>query len=312
MIRLNEFELLTPHTLDEAVSILKKNEDSVIVAGGTDLIPKMKRGQFGPRFLVSLSSIEGLDFIVVEDETLRIGSQTTLRLIEQAETGESFTSLQEAVCQVATPIIRNSATLGGNLLQDTRCKYYDRSLFWRDAVGYCLKKSGTDCKVAPGSDKCYASLCSDLAPALIALDAQVKLVGADTRTIALEDLYRNDGMANLTLTGEILTEVIVPKHNYRSTYKKLRIRGGFDFPEVGVAIAVSDNAGRMRVNIAMSGVSSDIFTIKEEIDKEEVPSLINRAYQAIKPMDTLFFPPAYRKKIAKNFLTKALDELLAS
>ena len=312
MIRLSEFELLTPRTVDEAVLILKKNEDSLVVAGGTDLIPKMKRGQFGPRFLVSLSSIEDLDFILAEDEGLRIGSQTTLKAIEQAEAVGSFKSLREAVRQVATPIIRNSATLGGNLLQDTRCKYYDRSLFWRDAVGYCLKKSGTDCKVAPGSDKCYASLCSDLAPALIVLDAQVKLIGTDTRTIALEDLYRNDGMANLNLTGEILTEVIVPKHDYRSTYKKLRIRGGFDFPEVGVAVAVSDKGGTLRVNLAMSGVSSDIFTIKEQIDKAEVPSLIDRAYQAIKPMDTLFFPPAYRKKIAKNFLTKSFDELLAS
>jgi 4-hydroxybenzoyl-CoA reductase subunit beta len=312
MLRLNEFELATPETIDEAVSILRANRDCLIVAGGTDLVPKLKRGQFEPPVLISLSGIKDLAFIRWHDDRLRIGSGTTLKTIERSEDIRDFDSLRQAVRQVATPIIRNSATIGGNLLQDTRCRYYDRSLFWRDAVGYCMKKSGEDCWVAPGGNKCFATLCSDLAPALIVHDAEVELVGEDARTIALEDLYRDDGMANLNMNNEILAAVIVSKQGYRSTYKKLRIRDGFDFPEVGVAVAIKDNGKTIRVNIAATGVSSDIYTLKEEVKREDVDAVIERAYKSIKPLDTMFFPPAYRKKIARAYLIKSFDELLAS
>jgi 4-hydroxybenzoyl-CoA reductase subunit beta len=311
MLRLEEFEVLSPTTLPEALEQLHEHPGALVMAGGTDMIPKLKRGQFAPGTVISLAAIRDLDFVRTEKTHLSIGPMTTLRVLERHDAVRPLTAFLAALSQVATPIIRNSATLGGNLLQDTRCRYYDRSEFWRDSLGNCMKLDADDCKVAPGGHRCFAALCSDLAPALAVLDSEVTVQGDGDRTHPLEDLSEEDGMAHLRLGKSILTEIRVPLTPLKSTYRKLRIRGGFDFPEIGVAVAVDDrNAPALRVNIAVSGAASGLLCFKREVAPSETDALIDDVYKDIKPMDTLFFSPAYRRKMAKQFIKRSLDELI--
>lgn len=309
MLRLSEFDIVTPETVEEAVAALAE-PGSMIVAGGTDLVPKLKRGQFDPRVLVSLSRVGGLEFIESSGGRVRIGALTTLRTIERSDSLGPYGAVREAVRQVATPIIRTNATLGGNLVQDTRCRYYDRGRFWREAIGYCLKKDGDECRVAPGGGRCFATFCSDIAPALAVHDATVTMAGPKERTVALEAIYRNDGMDYTDLRKEVIVRVELEDKGYESTYKKLRIRDGFDFPEVGVAVALGEG-GKGAVNIAVTGVEPRVFVLKET-GVRDFDGLVQRVFKSVKPVDTMFFSPAYRKKMVRRLLKQALDELLSA
>jgi len=318
MLRLKEFELVVPETLSEVLSFLNRNKKTLLIAGGTDIIPKMKRRQIEPDFLVSLLGVKEINFIKVEKNVIRIGSGVSLKKLEEMKEIEKLKVLHQSIKKVATPIIRNQATIGGNLLQDTRCKYFDRSLFWRSALGFCLKRGGTECKIAPGAKRCYATFCSDLAPSLIVLDAKVKIKGEEEKTLPLENLYRDEGIYNLNLKKkEILTEIIIPKNSYDSTYKKLRIRDGIDFPEAAVAVAYKNNGNEIKINISVSGMSSGIYFLKEKFSfvsgvklREKLHKIVEKVYNSLKPVDNLYFPPLYRKKIVRHFLLKSFDELL--
>lgn len=313
MQRLAEFEVVTPATVGEAVATLASEPGAVVIAGGTDLVPKMKRRQMSPPLLVSLGRVEGLAGVAEDDAGLRLGASTTLRALERDRHLDALGALREAVRQVATPIIRNTATLGGNLLQDTRCRFYDRSLFWRDAVGYCIKKDGHECRVAPGGNRCFATFCSDLAPALAVVDARATLCGGDgERSVAIEDLYRDDGANHVVARGEILTDVAVASGTgFRSTYRKLRMRDAFDFPEVGVAAAVREEDGGVRVNVAVTGIAPRVVVSRSVVARDDVKDVPEAVYRAIKPVDTMSFPPGYRKTMARRLLARCLDELLA-
>ncbi len=310
MLKLKEFEFFSPSTIEELFNLIKKYPSARVIAGGTDLIPKIKRGQIEPNYVISLLKIEEFDFIKIEENKIRIGALKRLKELEENEEIKKIKGLYTAIKSIATPIIRNSATIGGNLLQDTRCKFYDKSKFWREALGYCLKKGDAECRVAPGSERCFAVFCSDLAPILIALDSEIVLVDDDLKEqrIKLEEIYRDDGINHLNLNGKILKEIIIPKEKCFSTYKKLRIRDTIDFPEADVAVVVKKES----VNIAISGVGSSIFYLKEKISDSDfnlqINRLIERVYNSIKPMDNLYFPPLYRKKVVKNFLVKAFKE----
>ena len=312
MLRLDEFDIVAPETLAGVVDVLRSRPGAVVIAGGTDLVPKMKRGQFGPRVVVSLAKVKELDFVDASAERLRIGALTRLRALERSNALEPYRAAHMAAGLVATPIIRAMATLGGNLLQDTRCRYYDRSEFWRDAVGHCMKKEGDVCRVAPGGSRCYATFCSDLAAALVTLDARVRLVGEGERTIPLENVYRDDGIEYLDARREILAEVILEPRGYASTYRKLRIRDGFDFPEAGVAVAMAGERDALRVNVAMVGVGSTVLVYKGDTTAAELESLADTLMKDVRPVDTMFFSPAYRKKMARRMLIQGFDELLAT
>ena len=307
MLRLSEFDIVRPESVADAVAALGR-PGAMIVAGGTDLVPKLKRGQFEPAVLVSLDRIRGLEFIDAGGGGVSIGALTKLRAIERSHALGAFGAVCESVRQVATPIIRTNGTLGGNLAQDTRCRYYDRGRFWREAIGYCLKKDGDECRVAPGGGRCFATYCSDVAPALAVHDARVTVAGAQERTVPLENIYRDDGISYLDLDREIITRVDVEEKGYASTYKKLRIRDGFDFPEVGVALALGDGG---KVNVAVTGVGPRMFVLKDAAVGEG-DGLVERVFKSVRPVDTMFFSPAYRKKMVRRLLRQALDELLAA
>ena len=241
MMRLPPFTYLAPRTVaDAARALAEHGSAAMVVAGGTDLYPNMKRRQFEPGVLVGLRGVrETTGVRGTVGGGLTIGATTTLSAVaEHREIARDFPALATAAGLVSSPQLRNMGTLGGNLCVDTRCNYYNQSFAWRKAVGFCMKKDGDICLVAPGSSRCWAVSSSDTAPVLWSLGAKVRLVNAaGERTIAVESLYRDDGIEYLAKRpDEILAEILLPPADgWTSTYLKLRRRGSFDFPVLGVA-----------------------------------------------------------------------------
>src|SRR5579883_2594999 len=247
MLRLPPFRYLAPRSLDEAARMLaQEGEQAMLVAGGTDLYPNMKRRQFTPSALIGLRNVPSLRHISGSPEQgLRIGSGVTLTaLAEHPLIQEHYSALATAAGSVSMPQLRNAGTIGGNLLLDTRCNYYNQTEFWRHSIGYCMKKDGDVCLVAPGSPRCWAISSADTAPVLVSLGAQARLVSErGERVIPVRELFRDDGMAPYTrVWDELLVEILLPPADgWRSVYLKLRRRGSFDFPILGVAAALRLN-----------------------------------------------------------------------
>ena len=324
MMRLPLFAFRAPRTLEEAARILHGEGPSAMpLAGGTDLLPNMKRRQQVPRILLSLRGIDELRKIEFGQSGARIGACLTLtEIANDARFRNGATALGQAAAQVATPHIRNMATLGGNLCLDTRCNYYDQNYEWRKAINFCLKKDGDTCWVAPSSPKCMAVSSTDSAPALMALGARVRLVSqAGERTIPLVDLYNNDGMHYLRRKpDEILSEVLLDSlHGWRSTYWKLRRRGSFDFPVLSVAAAArlesSNNVEHARIVIGSAAsqplVATEAanFLRGRSLTNENIVEAAGLAARIAKPLDNTDFDMSWRKKVTSEFVTYALREL---
>lgn len=241
MLRLPEFRFHAAASPADAVARHADSERPVFVAGGTDLLPNMKHRLVTPTDVIGLGG--ALDrSIVVTDSHVRIGGGTTLHaLSEHPQLQAELPSLAHAAGVVAGPQIRRMGTLGGNVLLDTRCLFYNQSKSWRDALGSCLKDTGTWCHVIGGPKTCVAAQSADTVPVLLSLDAAIELLGPDgTRSVALRELYRFNGMDHLKLSpGELLTAVVVPRPGpgHRASYSKLRTRDSIDFPQLGLAIA---------------------------------------------------------------------------
>src|SRR5947207_2562148 len=223
MMRLPYFTFHSPRSIAEAADLLAAAppDEAMLVAGGTDLLPNMKRRQQVPRVLISLARVAELR-TTANGDGLTIGAGVTLSgLVRDARIRASYGALWQAASQIATPHLRNMGTIGGNLCLDTRCNYYDQNYEWRKAIDFCMKKDGAICWVATSSPKCLAVSSTDTAPALLALGAEVTLDSvAGKRRIAVSDLYRNDGIEYLTRRpNEILTSVRLPGlDGWRSTY----------------------------------------------------------------------------------------------
>ena len=215
MLRLPEFNYLRPKSLKEATKVLANlGSDAMVVAGGTDIYPKMKRGQFTPRHLVSLRNLRELRGIRQDKDGFWIGAGESLTAVSSHRLiAKHFPALAHAAESVSTPQLRNMGTIGGNVLVDTRCNYYDQTFFWRQAVGFCMKKDGDICLVAPGSAKCLAIASSDTAPVLVSFGAEAVLVSKQgERRIKLEELYIDDGIHFLGKhQDEALKGVLIPQ-----------------------------------------------------------------------------------------------------
>jgi 4-hydroxybenzoyl-CoA reductase subunit beta len=313
MLRLPWFEYRAPRTVAEAVKILAgEGPAAMAVAGGTDLLPNMKRRHQAPKVLVSLRGIPELKAL-----NGSFGAAVTLNEIVRHE--KTPTALRQAAAQVATPQIRNMGTLGGNLCLDTRCTYYNQTYEWRKAIDFCLKKDGKTCWVATASKRCVAVSSTDTAPALIALNAAVTLVSsAGEREVKVEDLYRNDGIEYLTRApDEILTEVRVPA-GWKSTYWKLRRRGSFDFPILGVAVALKFEKDVISdARMALGAVASRPFLVEKAgeflkgktLSDEVIAHAAELAANRAKPMDNTDMDLYWRKEVTDDFAGYALREL---
>jgi 4-hydroxybenzoyl-CoA reductase subunit beta len=257
MISLPQFRLLRPATLGEAARFAAE-PDARVIAGGTGLLPNLRLGIGAPRTLVSLDALAELKSLQISADEIRIGAGVTLDKISRQE--QLPAALREAARSVAAPGHRSVATLGGNLCLDTRCVYYNQSEHWRRSNNYCLKHGGDICHVAPQGEKCRAAYCGDLAPALLALEAEVETT---LKSTSLENLYRDDGASHLSLApGEIVSAVRIPAQKGRSGYAKARGRGAIDYPLAGVAMALELRNGRIEhLRVALTGTNSRPFVL---------------------------------------------------
>jgi len=324
MMRLPRFEFRAPRKLEEAARILAGEGTAALpLAGGTDLLPNMKRRQQVPRTLVSLRRVEALRENEIGPAGSRLGACLTLAEIAgDLRFRNGLTALWQAASQVATPQIRNQATLGGNICLDTRCNYYDQNYEWRKSIGFCLKKDGTTCWVAPGSPKCLAVSSTDTAPALLALGARVRLVShSSEREVPLSALYDNDGIHYMRkMPDELLAEVLLDSlHGWKSTYWKLRRRGSFDFPVLSVAAAVRfSNQGVVEeARIVVGSVASRPLIAEEaekflrgrSLNQEAIAECARLAARVAKPLDNTDFDMSWRKRVTTQFVSYALQEL---
>ncbi len=323
MMRLPSYIYRAPKTVADAASWLAESPDAMLLAGGTDLIPNMKRRQQTPSVVIGLRAVSELTMVGgVGGVGLRIGSGVTLTsLVHDARVRANYPGLWQAVAQIATPHLRNMGTIGGNICLDTRCTYYDQTFEWRKSINFCMKKDGDICWVATSSDKCLAVSSTDSAPALIALGATVTLVSATgTREVALSDLYANDGMHYLTRRrDEILTRVHLPSSDgWRSTYWKLRRRGSFDFPVASVAAAARfDGDAIVDARIVLGAVASRPLEVPvaaerlagQSLSDDLIAAVADDAYALAKPMDNTDFELIWRKKVVRSLVTSALREL---
>lgn len=324
MLRLTNFTYFEPSSLSEALEIKSRaGEDGMFVAGGTDLLPNMKRRHQEPRTLISLSQVEALHvFERDEDGRTTVGAGHTLtEITEHPDLRSQYSAVTHAAETVSTPLLRNMGTLGGNLCLDTRCNYYNQSYEWRKAINFCMKKDGDICWVAPSSPRCWAVQSSDVAPVMVALNAEYRLVGpGGERVVPASRFYHDDGINYLTRQpDEILQSVRLPSPNgWDATYHKLRRRGSFDFPVLGVAAYVhwkGDTVDAAR--IVLGGVASYPQTIDGAADAivgttmtdDAVNAASDAAFKPAKPMDNTDFGLAWRKEMARQFVRRALLEL---
>ena len=324
MMRLPLFEFRAPVSVSEAVLILDgEGRHAMPLAGGTDLLPNMKRRQQVPKTLMSLNRIAELRQARLTDSGSRLGACLTLsEIAADPRFRNGMGALAQAASFVATPQIRNMATLGGNLCLDTRCNYYDQNYEWRKAIGFCLKKDGDTCWVAPGSSKCMAVSSTDTAPALMALGARVRLVSrSGEREVPLTELYQNDGIHYMKREpNELLTEVLLDSlQGWKSAYWKLRRRGSFDFPVLSVAAAakISESGVVEDVRIVVGSVACLPLAAVEAssllkgrtLSQDSIAQAAALAARIAKPLDNTDFDMTWRKRVTAEFVAYALREL---
>ena len=323
MMRLPPFTYLPSRTVDDAVKYISEHgPEAMLVAGGTDLYPNMKRRQFEPKVLVGLSGIRALAGVKKDGRGLSIGAGTTLSGVSKhPDVARDYAALATAAGLVSSPQLRNAGTIGGNVCVDTRCNYYNQSYAWRKAIGFCMKKDGDICLVAPGSPRCWAVSSSDTAPVLWSLGAHVRLVGPKgERTVPIAALYRDDGIDYLAKQhDEIVTDIVLsPADGWKSAYMKLRRRGSFDFPVLGVAVAVRMDGDIARAaRIVLGAVASTpreasdaaALLIGERLTTETIARVADRAAGPSKPLDNTDFTHPYRKKMTRVFVARALRKI---
>jgi len=324
VLRLPQFSYREPTSIDDALAIKRDaGDDGMYVAGGTDLYPNMKRRHQDPKTVVSLLKIPGIrDIAKDEDGMMRLGSGLTLTAVSEYEDiVAKYPAVAHAARLVSTPLLRNMGTLGGNLCLDTRCNYYNQSHEWRKSIDFCMKKDGAICWVAPSSPRCWAVQSSDLAPVMVALGAEYMLVGPNgERTVPAQNFYHDDGIQYLTRErDEILTAVKLPEPNgWDATYWKLRRRGSFDFPVLGVAAKVTWDGNTVTdATIVLGGVASYTQRVTEaetaivgsSLDDNSINAAAKAAFKPSKPMDNTDFGLAWRKEMTHVYVTRALAEL---
>jgi 4-hydroxybenzoyl-CoA reductase subunit beta len=324
MLRLPEFTYHQPRSLKEATKLLARlGNDAMVVGGGTDVYPKMKRGQFTPRHLISLRALRELMGIRETKDGIWIGAGESLTSVSSNRLiAKYFPALTHAAESVSTPQLRNMGTIGGNVLVDTRCNYYDQTFFWRHAAGFCMKRDGDICLVAPGSAKCLAIASSDTAPVLVSLGASAILINQQgERRIKLAELYRDDGI-DYSSKGkdEVLKALLIPRDclGSRNVYLKLRRRGSFDFPILGVAARIAiDGSGECRdAALVLTAVASAPKVIAEAgllrgktITPDLIETVAQSAAKAAHPLDNADLDYWYRKRMAKLYTQRALAQL---
>ena len=324
MERMPAFTVKRPTSLAEAAALLASTPGARLLAGGTGLVPNLRRGIERPAVLVDLGAVDALASMTFIDEGLSLGAGVTLsQIAADARITHGYRAIAEAVRTIAGPSHRSVATVGGNLCLDTRCVFYNQSEWWRATNKYCLKRGGEVCHVAPQGRHCHAAFSGDLAPALLALRAEVELVASrGTRRMELSQLYRDDGAAHLTIAAdEVLARVVVPAPTAGlvSGYRKACVRGAIDFPLAGVACALSVRDGNLaELHVALTGTNSQPFVLAEtdallgrSVGADTLSSLAKLVQKQVSPMRTTATQSNYRRQVAAVLAQRLVRELSA-
>ena len=319
---LPDFKLLRPRSVDETVASLNQHAGNIrLLAGGTDLIPSMRQRLFEPQYVLDLRGLTVLRGInPLPDGVVEIGALTSIRSIERSDfLRQNYPVLTEAAATVASPTLRNMGTLGGNICLDTRCLWYNQSLTWRKGCGFCIKKDGDLCHVAPGGTKCWAAFSGDTPPALLCLNAEIEIASvAGIRRVPLQDFYTGLGDNYRKLqANELVTRVFLPASTagYCGVYRKLRIRGSIDFPLAGVAVAMNRSNGHIAdVRIGMTAVNPAPVLVKgasemlagKTVDDALASAVGDLAARTAKPLTTSALTPEYRREMIRVFTKRAI------
>ena len=325
MLRLPSFTYLQPRTLHQALKMKSESgPDAMYVAGGTDLYPNMKRRHQEPKVVISLAGVKALRRVTggVKGSPLSVSAGVTLtQLHTHRKVARHYPALARAAHLVSTPLLRNMGTFGGNLCLDTRCTYYNQSFEWRKAIDFCMKKDGAICWVAPSSPRCWAVNSSDTAPVTVALGAKFVLVGPSSeRIVPAAAFFLNDGIDYLSKQpDEILTDVVLPgASGWDATYWKLRRRGSFDFPVLGVAAWIRwDRDVVADARVVLGAVASYPYEVPQArdailgtgLEDEVIDNAAHAAFKPAKPMDNTDFGLAWRKEMTRQYVKGALHEL---
>ena len=327
MLRLPRFSYLRPASLAEAVAMLADHgAQSSVIAGGTDLLPKMKRRQVQPAVLVGIAHLEALSHLeTTASGAAEIGASRTLTsVLKDAGLAHHQPGYAQAAGLVSTPALRNTGTVGGNLCVDTRCNYYDMTEDWRTASGSCLKTGGELCRLASSSPRCWAISSSDTAPIAVALGATAVVTGPEgERDVPVASLYRDDGNAHLALgRGEILTRLRLPAPDgWRSSYVKLRRRSSMDFPLAGAAVALKIDRGVVEgCRLVLGAVASQPVELSDlvhglvgqRLDEEAIEEVASGASRLAKPLDNADLSYVWRKRMVKEIVARAFRQAAMS
>ena len=325
MLTLPKFAWSRPATLDEALAILAAHPgECLVVAGGTDVVPNLKHRLHEPKRIVHLGGVAELRGITMGADGLTVGALATLtELATHADVRRLLPGLAGAAGAVASPQIRNMGTVGGNLGLDTRCTYYNQTFFWREALGFCLKKDGTRCHVVPQGKRCVAAHSSDVAPVWIALGASVEIAsaGGARRTIEVDAFFVGDGVHNNVLQpGELVTRVRVPAASLgqRTAYRKLRPRAAIDFPMLSVAVAGAlagdGTVASLRVVVSALGAkpklvgSLDALAVGRRWDAALAEAVAAAAHKQCHPLPNVPYDTDWRRDMVPVFVKRALAD----
>ena len=328
MLRLPRFGVEAPRTIDEVVAALQR-PGARLVAGGTDILPNLKHRLDDPPLLVSLAGVHELREVRRDGDVLRIGAGLTLTdIAEHPEIVAAFPSLAHAAGLIASPLIRNMGTLGGNVNLDTRCRYVNQTAFWRTAIGGCLKSEGNVCHVVPGGRNCVAAMSSDCVPVLISLGASIVIVGAQgRREVAMEDYYVADGLRHTKRADdEVTTEIVVPlpTRPRRAGYAKWTVRRSIDFPLVSVALrfdlardSVHAPVEDLSVVVGVLGSKPRVVTrlddaIGKKLSDASFATIVaERAHAQCKPLENVPYEAPYRRRMIEVHTRRAIESLVA-
>jgi 4-hydroxybenzoyl-CoA reductase subunit beta len=292
-----------------------------VIAGGTDLIPSMRQKLFEPEYVLDLRGIAEMRGVRPQaGGGVEIGALTTLNAVERSQFLRSrYPVLTEAAATVASPVLRNMGTIGGNICLDTRCLWYNQSLTWRKGCGFCIKKDGDLCHVAPGGTKCWAAFSGDTPPALLCLDAEIEVASATAvRRISLQEFYTGIGDDYRRLRPhELVTRVFLPEAaaNYRGVYRKLRVRGSIDYPLAGVAVALMRSNGYVSdARVAITAVNPAPLLLQgagailagKAMDETLAEAVGDLAARTAKPLTTSALTPEYRREMIRVFTRRAV------
>jgi len=296
-------------TVKQAVEQLQLHEQAIVVAGGTDVYVNKQQGNTEAELFIDISQLKSLQTVSIHEQKVEIGSLVTLeKIITHKELSLIFPALKEAARAVATPVIRKTATIGGNILCENRCSYYNQSEWWREAVGYCLKCNGDICIATGGKKNCFSKFVSDTAPVLIALGAHVTVADKNgERKISLENLYTGDGVNPLAISRQtLLLSIEIPITGSRVVFKKLRPRKSLDFTSLSTAVSL-DRENNLR--IVIGGVDPRPVIAEGNLNTDDAAMLLTAACKKPRVVENDYYPRAYRKEMIHVFIQQSFEEL---